>query len=179
MLIAVLSLTVSEWAISRACGLIVGMALFGQPLISHVVNELERTVPDWKSKLILEMWVGTFHHHQAQLTCSNLFDTVPTNAQLVLDLLRQGERCKRPITPAPSPDTPLSHGNKVAALEQGHDDDGDIEDQDREARDRRLDIISDLSHVTEKGKETSRAKVRKAWEKIGRTKEDVSRRKRG
>lgn len=40
---------------SRAIGLIFGLALFTQPLLMHIIDELDRSIPDWKSKMILEL----------------------------------------------------------------------------------------------------------------------------
>jgi hypothetical protein len=46
---------VSERMISKSVGLIFGFLLFGQPLITHIMKELDRSIPEWKSKLVLEL----------------------------------------------------------------------------------------------------------------------------
>jgi len=53
----VISIFVSERAISRGLGFVFGFLLFGQPLISYSMKELDRNIPDWKSKLVLELYV--------------------------------------------------------------------------------------------------------------------------
>jgi hypothetical protein len=42
------------WIISKAIGAVIGTLLFAQPLISHLVEELDNVIPDWKQKLLLE-----------------------------------------------------------------------------------------------------------------------------
>lgn len=97
---------------------------------------------------------------------------MPTNAQLVLDLLRDGERRRSPLPPAPEPDA--APADTASQVEDREDDDGKDDSVDAKATRRREDLVADLSHVAQKGKETSRAKMRKAWDRLGKTKEDVS-----
>lgn len=107
---------------------------------------------------------------------SNLFDTVPTNAQLVLGLLRDGERRHDPLPPAPNPGAaPTDATSAVHGRTEAEKDEGEGEDQfeDGDAKDSRQDVISKLSHVTEMGKDGTRAKARHAWDRLGKAKEDV------
>lgn len=53
-LIPVASVFTPGWIISRVMGLIFGSILFADPLISHIIDELDRSIPDWKERLILE-----------------------------------------------------------------------------------------------------------------------------
>lgn len=45
---------VSERMISRVLGIIIGFILFGQPLISHILEELDRIDPHWLTVILLE-----------------------------------------------------------------------------------------------------------------------------
>jgi hypothetical protein len=51
----VISIFVSEHAVSKSFGLIFGFLLFAQPLITYIMKELDESIPEWKSKLILEL----------------------------------------------------------------------------------------------------------------------------
>lgn len=51
----VISTFVSERAVSRSFSLVFGFLMFGQPLISYSMKELDRSIPDWKSRLVLEL----------------------------------------------------------------------------------------------------------------------------
>jgi hypothetical protein len=116
---------------------------------------------------------------ESPLTCSNLFETSPTNAQLVLGVLRDAEHRRDPLPPAPHPDDDL---DSTAVKETGyahheHVDDSDGEDDDDDddsAKDKREKIVGKISSAGAKGKDTTRAKARKAWDKIGKAKEEVS-----
>ena len=51
---SVLSTFVSEHVFSRVVGLIFGLLLFGQPVLTRIIHELDQRIPNWKEKLILE-----------------------------------------------------------------------------------------------------------------------------
>jgi hypothetical protein len=53
-LTAVVTTFTPAWVFSKVFGLIFGFILFGDPLISHVIDELDRAIPDWKERIILE-----------------------------------------------------------------------------------------------------------------------------
>jgi len=115
---------------------------------------------------------------QTSLTSSNLFETSPTNAQLVLGVLRDAEHRRDPLPPAPHPDddldsTPVKETG-YAHHEHLDDSDGDDDDDDDDsAKDKREKIVGKISSAGAQGKDSTRAKARKAWDKIGRAKEEV------
>jgi hypothetical protein len=116
---------------------------------------------------------------QTSLTCSNLFETSPTNAQLVLGVLRDAEHRRDPLPPAPHPDDDLDSApvkeTGYAHHEHLDDSDGDDDDDDDDsAKDKREKIVGKISSAGAKGKDTTRAKARKAWDKLGKAKEEVS-----
>lgn len=45
---------VSEKSFSRIAGILFGVIMFGQPVLSLAVRELDARIPDWKEKIILE-----------------------------------------------------------------------------------------------------------------------------
>jgi hypothetical protein len=111
-----------------------------------------------------------------------MFETSPTNAQLVLGILRDAEHRRDPLPPAPHPDDDLDSApvkdTGYAHHELDKDDDGDYDDdddddEDRDAKDKREEIVGKISSLGAKGKDTTRAKARKAWDKFGKAKEDV------
>lgn len=108
---------------------------------------------------------------------SNLFDTVPTNAQLVIRLLRDAERRRDPLPPAPNTDVmPADATSKHFGHDKKESEDSSLQDryEEGEGADKRKDVVSKLSHVTHVGKEGTRAKARNAWDKLGKAKEEVS-----
>lgn len=88
------------WVV-KGMGLIIGVILFGQPLISIIGAMLERTYPKWKRFVELR---------------HTILRGIPTNAQLTITLLRIGERNKAPVPPAPTSDS--------AADDESNADDG-------------------------------------------------------
>jgi len=116
-----------------------------------------------------------------QLTGSNLFESSPTHAQLVLGILRDAERRRDPLPPAPHPDDDLDSdplkATGYAHHEHVNDSDSDGDDnydgQDGSAKDKREEIVGKISSAGAKGKDTTRAKARKAWDKLGKAKEEV------
>jgi len=45
--------------VSRGMGAAFGFMLFANPLLGYIIDELDRTIPDWKERLILEQYVQT------------------------------------------------------------------------------------------------------------------------
>jgi len=143
------------------------------------MKELDRNIPDWKSKLIIELYVFFICvFRNIADAASNLFETSPTNAQLVLGVLRDAEHRRDPLPPAPHPDddldsTPVKETG-YAHHEHVDDSDGDDDDDDDDsAKDKREKIVGKISSAGAQGKDSTRAKARKAWDKIGRAKEEV------
>lgn len=69
----------------------------------------------------------------------------------------------------PQDPTATDDGDSTEAEEElPKDGDGDS------ATAKRKDVVAKLSHMTDKGKDGTRAKVRHAWDKLGQAKEDVS-----
>ena len=115
---------------------------------------------------------------RTSLTYSNLFETSPTNAQLVLGVLRDAEHRRDPLPPAPHPDDDLDSAPVKETGYAHHEhvdesDDEDDDDDDDSAKDKREKIVGKISSAGAKGKDTTRAKARKAWDKIGKAKEEV------
>lgn len=106
-----------------------------------------------------------------------MFETSPTNAQLVLGILRDAEHRRDPLPPAPHPDDDLDSApvkdTGYAHHEHVNDSDNEDDDEDGDAKDKREEIVGKISSLGAKGKDTTRAKARKAWDKLGRAKEEV------
>jgi hypothetical protein len=103
-----------------------------------------------------------------------MFETTPTYAQLVLGILRDAEHRRDPLPPAPHPDDDLDTAPVRETGTADHDDDSDEDNSDDgSAKDKRKDIVGKLSSAGAKGKDGTRAKARKAWDKLGRAKEEV------
>lgn len=73
--------------IFKSLGFLIGFAFFGGPVISYIIAQLNRVDPQWTTHLRLE---------------HNVLRGIPTNVQLVVTLLRIGERAKSPIPPPPT-----------------------------------------------------------------------------
>lgn len=104
-----------------------------------------------------------------------MFETSPTYAQLVLGILRDAEKRRDPLPPAPHPDDDL---DTIPVRDTGiadHEDESDDDNSDDgSAKGKREEIVGKLSSAGAKGKDGTRAKARKAWDKLGRVKEEVS-----
>ncbi|KAK1833660.1 hypothetical protein QBC39DRAFT_44910 [Podospora conica] len=91
----------SSHMIVKSLGLLIGFAIFGDPLIAKGTDFLNRNYPGWKQYLSLR---------------NTILKGVPTDSQLTLTLLRIGERNNTPIPPPPSTDEPPKfEGNADAA----------------------------------------------------------------
>lgn len=80
------SFYVSSYMIVKGTGFGIGVAFFGDPVISRGLTWLNTTFPRWQKLLELR---------------NTLLKGVPTNAQLTVTLLRIGEANKAPIPPPP------------------------------------------------------------------------------
>ena len=110
-----------------------------------------------------------------------MLEDVPTNAQLVLRILRNAEHHNHPIPPAPTAeDLGEEDGDSADEYEsqdevdrrkagEGDEDDGD---NDEEAG-RREKVIRRMSRRARKTKDGVRTKARKAWDRLGEVKEHV------
>ncbi|KAJ9121504.1 hypothetical protein QFC22_002121 [Naganishia vaughanmartiniae] len=108
----ILTAIVPAWIWHRAMSFLLGAAFFGQPLIDRGLAWFVKAVPDWKEKLDLR---------------NSLLSGVPTNDQLVLHLLRVGERMNHPIPRPPPP--PLAGSPKEAIKDTGPDPDSELVDE--------------------------------------------------
>ncbi|BGP23695.1 hypothetical protein Rt10032_c05g2579 [Rhodotorula toruloides] len=92
------------WTMAASFGF--GIAFFGQPLLIRGFGLLQEKVPDWQDKIDLR---------------NTLFSGVPTNAQLVLHVIRVAERAYTPF-PLPPP-APTAKHMKEAVQSGGFDAD--------------------------------------------------------
>ncbi|GAA5950814.1 hypothetical protein JCM21900_002026 [Sporobolomyces salmonicolor] len=92
------------WARISAFGF--GFAFFGQPILIRAAKIFVEKVPDWQEKLDLR---------------NSIFSGVPTNAQLVLHVVRVAERAYTPF-PLP-PNAPTAQHLKQAVQSGGIDED--------------------------------------------------------
>lgn len=81
----------TSYMLLKGMGFVVGFAFFGDPVITPTIRFLDRRIPHWQRYLELR---------------NVLLRGIPTNAQLVVTLLRIGERNKAPIPPPPISDSP-------------------------------------------------------------------------
>jgi hypothetical protein len=81
----------TSYMILKSIGFFVGFIFFGDPLTTRGQAFLNRRYPGWKTHLELR---------------HNILRGVPTNVQLVLTLLRIGEKNKAPLPPPPTSDDP-------------------------------------------------------------------------
>ncbi|GAA6063507.1 hypothetical protein JCM10212_004769 [Sporobolomyces blumeae] len=103
---------IQVWA--RVASFSFGFAFFGQPLIIRGANYLKEKIPDWKEKVDIR---------------NSIMSGVPTNAQLVLHIVRVAERAYTPF-PLPPP-APTAKELKNAVSAAGIE--GDSSDTDAEA----------------------------------------------
>ena len=95
-------------------------------------------------------------------------------------MLRDAEHRRDPLPPAPHPDDDLDSApvKEIGYAHHEHVDDSDSDsdgddDDDNTAKEKREKIVGKISSAGAKGKDTTRAKARKAWDKLGRAKEEV------
>ena len=81
----------SSYVMLKTLGFVIGFALFGKPVITRVMAFLDRKYPRWTTHVELR---------------HTILRGIPTNIQLVLTLLRIGERNKAPLPPPPTSDIP-------------------------------------------------------------------------
>lgn len=81
----------TSYMMLKSIGFIVGFAFFGDPIITPGLAFLNRTYPRWTTHVELR---------------HTILRGIPTNLQLVLTLLRIGERNKAPLPPPPITDVP-------------------------------------------------------------------------
>ncbi|KAK4687961.1 hypothetical protein P7C73_g2149, partial [Tremellales sp. Uapishka_1] len=139
---SVLSLFVTERMVCRALGLTFGFLLFGKPVMDVVLAELDRRIPRWRERLILE---------------NNILSDVPTNSQLILRLLRDAEHTRQPLPP-PSPPP--------------EDDDDGSDDSDVNSDGDSMKMKQKMKKTADKMQSKTRTKARKAWDKAGAIKEE-------
>ncbi|GAA5893935.1 hypothetical protein JCM8208_001283 [Rhodotorula glutinis] len=87
------------WTMAASLGF--GFAFFGQPLIMRGFALLQEKVPDWQDRIDLR---------------NTLFSKVPTNAQVVLHVVRVAERA---YTPFPLPPAPPTADHMREAVQSG------------------------------------------------------------
>ncbi|KAF4594847.1 hypothetical protein GQ602_000460 [Ophiocordyceps camponoti-floridani] len=132
---------VTPYMLLKGLGFIIGLCLFGDPVIMAVVDKADRTYPTWQRYVQLR---------------NTILKGVPTNAQLTITLLRIGERNKAPLPPPPKTRGPpraepdaeaeeqldnmeATDQEKKTAMERQHmsseeeddDDDDDLNDSNR------------------------------------------------
>ncbi|OBT45424.1 hypothetical protein VE00_04557 [Pseudogymnoascus sp. WSF 3629] len=82
----IVSLFTSAHAVVKGTSFAVGFGFFGGPIIERAVEWLDAKNPDWQRMLRLR---------------NSLLKGVPTNAQLMITLLRVGEKHNAPLPPPP------------------------------------------------------------------------------
>ena len=98
---------------------------------------------------------------------------MPTNAQLVLRLLRNAEHHNHPIPPAPTEDDLDDDDDDGSSDSSGDEEDGHADDGDDETGKSKK-VMRKMSRRAKKTKDGVRAKARRAWDKLGEVKEQVS-----
>lgn len=81
----------TSYMLLKGIGFGMGFAFFGDPVITPTINYLNTHIPHWQRYLELR---------------NTILRGIPTNAQLVVTLLRIGEHNKAPIPPPPRTDSP-------------------------------------------------------------------------
>lgn len=77
---------ISAYMVVKSTTFMFGLGLFGDPILSLVIDYLNKNCPDWTDVLSLDR---------------TLLKGVPTNAQVAIAILRHGERNHAPIPPVP------------------------------------------------------------------------------
>ena len=81
----------TSYMLLKSIGFAVGFGFFGDPVIMPAIAYLNKNYPDWPKQLELR---------------HTLLRGIPTNVQLVITLLRVGEKHKAPLPPPPTSDVP-------------------------------------------------------------------------
>lgn len=90
---------------------------------------------------------------------SNILSDIPTNSQLILRILRDAEHNRHPLPPVSTkPDESVSE-----------DSDGDSGESSMKSK-----VGGRTKKITANVKNGTRAKLRRAWDRLGRVKEEVS-----
>ncbi|KAL7793824.1 hypothetical protein V8C37DRAFT_377476 [Trichoderma ceciliae] len=121
-----LSFCASSYVLLKGLGFGVGFVLFGDPVITPAMQFANRTYPRWQKFIELR---------------NTILRGIPTNAQLVITLLRIGERNKAPIPPPPSSDAAPPPTKIDSEAAQQIDNLGVTEEEARRA------LQPDLDHV--------------------------------
>lgn len=77
----------TSYMMLKGLGFCIGFGFFGDPIITRGLAALNENFPDWQKHLQLR---------------HTILRGIPTNAQLVITLLRIGEKNKSPIPPPPT-----------------------------------------------------------------------------
>ena len=104
---------VPSWIWARGASFTLGFLFFGQPILDRGIILFKEKVPDWRDKLDLR---------------NSLLFGVPTNDQLVIHLLRVGEKEGHPLPRPPSP--PLAGTPKEQMKDNAPDPDAELVDDD-------------------------------------------------
>jgi hypothetical protein len=104
---------VPSWIWARGASFLLGFLFFGQPLMDRGLVLIQEKIPNWQELL--------------DLRASLLFG-VPTNDQLVLHLLRVGEREGHPLPRPPPP--PLEGTPKEHMADNAPDPDAELVDDE-------------------------------------------------
>lgn len=102
---------VPSWVWTRGASFGLGFGFFGQPIIDRSLKLFVEMVPDWRELLDMR---------------NSILYGVPTNDQLVLHLLRVGERAGHPIPRPPPP--PLAGSPKEQIKDNAPDPDDELVD---------------------------------------------------
>lgn len=100
---------------------------------------------------------------------------MPTNSQIVLKLLREAEHKGHPITP-PIFEYDAEDDEEDSAFEESEEEDEEHENggSDEEPdQGKTKQATQAVTKVGTKATQGARAKVRRAWDKLGRAKEEV------
>jgi hypothetical protein len=90
---------------------------------------------------------------------SNILSDIPTNSQLILRILRDAEHDRHPLPPVSAkPDEPAS--------EDSEDDSGESSMKSK--------VGGRTKELTANVKDGTRTRLRRAWDRLGRVKEEVS-----
>ncbi|GAA5906885.1 hypothetical protein JCM6882_006856 [Rhodosporidiobolus microsporus] len=104
--ILLITAVLPAWVWSRLFAFTFGLLFFGQPLLLRGLTLLNEKIPDWQDKIDLR---------------NSIFSRVPTNAQLVLHVVRVAERAYTPFPLPPRP--PTAQHMKQAVQAGGFDED--------------------------------------------------------
>jgi hypothetical protein len=96
--IAIVAFLATPYMCMKAAGFIIGLVLFGMPVLSQFCGLTDVDYPPWRQLPSLK---------------NTVLRGVPTNAQLTITLLRMGEYNKTPLGPPPGKDEPAGQQQVV------------------------------------------------------------------